>query len=278
MEDSAIKAEVRRHYASIARQGSSCCGPSTSSCCGTPASRELGYSEQELAQVPAGADLGLGCGNPTALASLAPGEVVVDLGSGAGIDCFLAAQRVGPDGRVIGVDMTHEMLERSRRAAVEGGFANVEFRFGEIESLPVADDTADVVISNCVINLSTDKPRVFREALRVLKPGGRLMVSDIVLARPLPESVRRSVEAYAGCISGALLEDDYLTAIREAGFVDVEVVSESGYDIGSANPDASELAALSTEGITAEDIRAAAGAVRSVKVRARRPDGLSRDS
>jgi len=278
MEDSAIKAEIRRHYASIARQGSSCCGPSTSSCCGTPASRELGYSEQELAQVPAGADLGLGCGNPTALASLEPGEVVVDLGSGAGIDCFLTAQRVGPTGRVIGVDMTHEMLERSRRAATKGGFANVEFRLGEIESLPVADDTADVVISNCVINLSTDKPKVFREAFRVLRPGGRLLVSDIVLARPLPERVRRSVEAHAGCISGALLEDDYLAAIRDAGFVDIEVVDATSYEFGSSNPDASELAALSAEGITVEDLRAAAGAVRSVKVRARRPNGLSRHS
>ncbi len=275
MEDSAIKAEVRRHYASIARQGSSCCGPSTSSCCGTPASRELGYSEQELAQVPAGADLGLGCGNPTALASLEPGEVVVDLGSGAGIDCFLAAQRVGPAGRVIGVDMTHEMLERSRRAAVEGGFANVEFRLGEIENLPVADCTADVVISNCVINLSTDKPRVFREALRVLKPGGRLMVSDLVLEQPLPESVRHSVEAYAGCISGALLKEEYLEAIRAAGFVGVEIVGESGYAIGSSNPDASEVAALQAEGITPAELRAAADAVCSVKVRARRPDDQS---
>jgi SAM-dependent methyltransferase len=271
MEDTNIKAAVRRHYASIARQGSSCCGPSTSSCCGAPASRELGYSEKELAQVPAGADLGLGCGNPTALASLAPGEVVVDLGSGAGIDCFLAAQRVGPQGRVIGVDMTHEMLERSRRAAAEGGFANVEFRLGEIENLPVADRTADVVISNCVINLSTDKPRVFREAHRVLKPGGRMMVSDLVLERPLPERVRRSVEAYAGCISGALLKHDYLDAIRAAGFVDVEIVDESGYAIGSSSPDASELAALSAEGVTVEDLRAASGAVRSVKVRAQRP-------
>jgi arsenite methyltransferase len=271
MEENDLKAAVRQHYASIARQGSSCCAPSTSSCCGTPASRELGYSEQELAQVPAGADLGLGCGNPTALASLAPGEVVVDLGSGAGIDCFLAAQRVGPQGRVVGVDMTHEMLERSRRAATEGGFSNVEFRLGEIENLPVADRTADVVISNCVINLSTDKPRVFREALRVLKPGGRLMVSDLVLERPLPESVRRSVEAYAGCISGALLKDDYLAAIRSAGFVDVEVVSESGYAIGSSNPDASEVAALQADGITPEDLQAAAQAVLSLKVRACRP-------
>jgi SAM-dependent methyltransferase len=275
MEDNGIRATVRRHYASIARQPSSCCSPAPACCSGETASRLVSYSQQELAQLPAGADLGLGCGNPTALASLEPGEVVVDLGSGAGIDCFLAAQRVGPDGRVIGVDMTHEMLERSRRAAVEGGFANVEFRLGEIESLPVADCTADVVISNCVINLSTDKPRVFREAFRVLRPSGRLMVSDIVLARPLPERVRRSVEAYAGCISGALLVDDYLTAIREAGFVDVEVVDESGYAIGSSNPDASELAALSADGITVEDIRAAADAVRSVQVRARRPDDRS---
>jgi SAM-dependent methyltransferase len=163
------------------------------------------------------------------------------------------------------------MLARSRRAAAEGGFANVEFRLGEIENLPVADRTADVVISNCVINLSTDKPRVFREALRVLKPGGRLMVSDLVLERPLPESVRRSVEAYAGCISGALLKHEYLEAIRAAGFVDVEVVDESGYAIGSSNPDASEFAALHAEGITTEELQAAAQAVRSVKVRAYRP-------
>jgi SAM-dependent methyltransferase len=275
MEDTTIKAAVRRHYASIAQHPSSCCGPASTCCSGETTSRQVGYSEQELAAVPAGADLGLGCGNPTALASLAAGEVVVDLGSGAGIDCFLAAQRVGPEGRVIGVDMTHEMLERSRRTAAEAGFANVEFRLGEIENLPVADRTADVVISNCVINLSTDKPRVFREALRVLKPGGRLMVSDLVLERPLPESVRRSVEAYAGCISGALLKQEYLEAIRAAGFVGVEIVGESGYAIGSSNPDASEVAALLAEGITPAELRAAADAVRSVKVRARRPDDRS---
>jgi len=275
MEANDIKAAVRRHYASIARQPSSCCGPVATCCSGDTGSRQVGYSEQELAHLPAGTDLGLGCGNPTALASLAEGEVVVDLGSGAGIDCFLAAQRVGPEGRVIGVDMTHEMLERSRRAAAEGGFTNVEFRLGEIENLPLADRSADVVISNCVINLSTDKPRVFREALRVLRPGGRLMVSDLVLERSLPESVRRSVEAYAGCISGALLKDDYLAAIRSAGFVDVEVVSESGYAIGSSNPDASELAALQAEGITPEEVRAAVDAVRSAKVRARRADSSS---
>jgi len=275
MEENDIKAAVRRHYASIALHPSSCCGPVSPCCPGEPASQQVGYSEAELAAVPAGADLGLGCGNPTALASLAPGEVVVDLGSGAGIDCFLAAQRVGPEGRVIGVDMTHEMLARSRRTAAEAGVANVEFRLGEIENLPVADRTADVVISNCVINLSTDKPRVFREALRALKPGGRLMVSDLVLERPLPESVRRSVEAYAGCISGALLKQEYVEAIRAAGFVDVEIVGESGYAIGSSNPDASEVAALRADGITPAELRAAADAVRSIKVRARRPDNRS---
>jgi SAM-dependent methyltransferase len=234
-------------------------------------SKEIGYSEQDLAAVPDAANLGLGCGNPLAFAALEPGDVVVDLGSGAGIDCFLAARRVGESGRVIGVDMTHEMLDRARRNAAEDGYTNVEFRLGEIENLPLADCTADMVISNCVINLSTDKPRVFGEALRVLKPGGRLMVSDLVLARPLPESVRRSVEAYVGCIAGAMLKDDYLAAIWGAGFETVEVLAESTYPIGSSSPDASELAVLGAEGISPEDLRTTAESVVSVKVTARRP-------
>jgi ubiquinone/menaquinone biosynthesis C-methylase UbiE len=220
--------------------------------------------------VPDGSNLGLGCGNPLAFAALEPGDVVVDLGSGAGFDCFLAARKVGETGRVIGVDMTHEMLDRARRNAADDGFTNVEFRLGEIENLPVADRTADMVISNCVINLSTDKPRVFGEALRVLKPGGRLMVSDLVLAKPLPESVRRSVEAYVGCIAGAMLKDDYLAAIRGAGFEGVEILAESVYPIGSSNPDASELAVLGAEGISPEDLRVTAESVVSVKVTAHR--------
>ncbi len=271
MEKSDVKAAVREHYASVVREGSGCgCGPAASACCGTPApvqiSKEIGYSKAEMAAVPEGSNLGLGCGNPLAFAALKEGDVVVDLGSGAGFDCFLAANRVGRAGRVIGVDMTPEMLDRARRNAAADGYENVEFRMGEIENLPVADAVADMVISNCVINLSTDKPRVFREALRVLKPGGRLMVSDLVLAKPLPESVRRSVDAYVGCVAGALLKDDYLAAIRDAGFAEVEVLADAVYPIGSSNPDASELAVLAAEGIPAEDLRAAAESVVSVKV------------
>ncbi len=277
MPEKDIRKSVMEHYAAVAEGQSSCCGPSASSGCCSPdivpedMSKLVGYGDTELAEVPDGANLGLGCGNPVALASLKPGEVVVDLGSGAGFDCFLSANRVGPEGRVIGVDMTHAMLAKARKNAEKGGYANVEFRLGEIENLPVADDTADIVISNCVINLSTDKPRVFAEALRVLKPGGRLMVSDLALTAPLPESVRRSVEAYAGCISGAMLREDYLGAMRGAGFEDVEVVSEGTYPIGSADPDASEQAVLSGEGITPEDAEAAARAVVSLKVRAVKP-------
>ena len=271
MNDDSVKRSVREHYADVARGGSSCCGPAARGCCGPGSAgavgEAIGYSREELSAVPEGANLGLGCGNPLALADLREGETVVDLGSGAGFDCFLAARRVGATGRVIGVDMTPEMIERARANAAKGGLANVEFRLGEIEHLPVADASADMIISNCVIKLSTDKPQVFREALRVLKAGGRLMVSDIVLLRPLPESVRGSVEAYAGCISGAMLKEDYLRAMTEAGFSEVELVGEAPYSIGSSNPDTSELAALA-EDLPAEDVATAAESVVSVKVRA----------
>ncbi len=271
MNDDSVKRSVREHYAEVARGGSSCCGPAAPGCCGPRSAgamgEAIGYSREELSAVPEGANLGLGCGNPLALADLREGETVVDLGSGAGFDCFLAARAVGAAGRVIGVDMTPEMIERARANAAKGGLANVEFRLGEIEHLPVADASADAIISNCVINLSTDKPQVFREALRVLKAGGRLMVSDIVLLRPLPESVRGSVEAYAGCISGAMLKEDYLRAMTEAGFSEVELVGEAPYSIGSSNPDTSELAALA-EVLPAADVATAAGSVVSVKVRA----------
>jgi arsenite methyltransferase len=231
-------------------------------------STAIGYSERDINAVPDGANLGLGCGNPLAFAALKAGDVVVDLGSGAGFDCFLAARQVGPAGHVIGVDMTYEMLARARANAARDGYANVEFRLGEIENLPVADGVADMVISNCVINLSTDKARVFREALRVLKTGGRLMVSDLVLARELPASVARSVAAYAGCVAGAMLKDDYLQAIRDAGFAGVEVLAESVYPIGSSSPDESELAILNDPAISRADLLAAAEAVVSVKVTA----------
>lgn len=226
-----IKQNVREAYGKIARESGSCCG-SSGSCCGSSqsqqsASKLVGYTDEELKAIPEGADLGLGCGNPVALASLKEGETVLDLGSGPGMDCFLAASRVGKKGRVIGVDMTPDMLDRARRNAAKGDYSNVEFRLGEIENLPVADNKVDVVISNCVINLCPDKMRVFGEIYRVLKPGGRLMVSDIVLNRELPESLKKSVEAYASCIGGAALKNDYLQVIKAAGFQDINVVDES---------------------------------------------------
>lgn len=223
---------VRSAYASVAQaeNSGSCCGVE-SSCCGvsddaainTLISTRLGYSEQELAAVPAGADMGLGCGNPKAIAALQVGEVVVDLGAGGGFDCFLAAHEVGPQGRVIGVDMTPDMLSKARGNAAKGRFDNVEFRLGEIEYLPIADATADVIISNCVINLSPDKPQVFREAFRVLKPGGRLAISDVVATVELPEEMRRDEQLIAGCMGNASLIEELQQMISEAGFEQVRI-------------------------------------------------------
>ena len=227
MKKTEIKKNVRERYGSIARQsGAGCCGTAAGAgagCCAAGSreqliSKKIGYRDEDLAGVPEGANLGLGCGNPVALASLQGGEVVLDLGSGAGFDCFLAAARVGKKGKVIGVDMTPDMLDKARENARKGNYANVEFRLGEIENLPLADNSVDVIISNCVINLSPDKPRVFREAFRVLKPGGRLMVSDIVILKPLPSEVKDSVEAYVGCVAGAMAKADYLRTVRKAGF------------------------------------------------------------
>ena len=250
------RSTVREKYAAVAEGGSCGCG-----CCAAegddPAAlAALGYTEAQRAAIPEGADLGLGCGNPLAHAQLEAGETVLDLGSGAGIDCFLAAREVGPTGRVIGVDMTPAMLERARanRAKVNAG--NVEFRLGEIENLPVADASVDAIISNCVVNLSPDKPRVFREALRVLRPGGRLVVSDLVLTRPLGDELRRNVDLYVGCVAGASQKEEYLQLMRDAGFRDVRIVEERGYAVGMQN-----LPAGGPE-------REAFSAVVSVKVRA----------
>ena len=230
--DGEVKRAVRDRYARVATgQGTDCCEPS---CCGggneRPASdlsRAIGYSEDELAGLPDDANLGLGCGNPTAIASIQPGQTVLDLGSGAGIDCFLAARQVGPAGRVIGVDMTPEMLERARANASAGGYGNVEFRLGEIENLPVADGTVDVIISNCVLNLSTNKPRVLAEAYRVLRPGGRLVVSDMVADQPVPAELAGNLDAVAACLPTPRAA--YLDQFREAGFEDVRITSEKPY-------------------------------------------------
>jgi SAM-dependent methyltransferase len=229
----AIKNVVKEKYGAIARgEVGGCCG-SAEEAQKTMVNIETlkpAYRPGAVGEIPAGADLGLGCGDPTADADLRPGQTVLDLGSGAGIDCFLAANRVGPSGRVIGVDMTDAMLARARANAQEGGFSNVEFRKGEIEKLPVESGTVDRVISNCVINLAPDKRPVFAEAYRVLKPGGILSVSDIVSFGPVPESVRRDVELWAGCIAGAMPKDAYLDLIREAGFKQVTVKKEAVYD------------------------------------------------
>ena len=229
-KDTDIKKLVREGYAKIAVEESSCCAPKTSCCSETEAaeriSKKIGYSDEEINAVPDGANLGLGCGNPTATASLKKGETVLDLGSGAGFDCFLAAEKVGSSGKVIGVDMTPEMIDKARNNARKSNYGNVEFRLGEIEHLPAGDNSVDVVISNCVINLSPDKKSVFNEAFRVLKPGGRLMVSDIVLLQKIPEPLRTSVAAYVGCVAGASLKNEYLEMIKSAGFEEVTVIEE----------------------------------------------------
>lgn len=223
---------LRKAYGDVARadDAGEACG-NAAGCCGTTddiaisqlISTRLGYSEDDLAQVPDGADLGLGCGNPKAIAALQPGEIVVDLGSGGGFDCFLAAPEVGKDGHVIGVDMTPDMLSKARTNAQKGGYSNVEFRLGEIEYLPVPDATANVIISNCVINLSADKPQVFREAFRVLKPGGRLAIADVVATAELPDEIRNDETLVAGCMGNASLIDDLERMMDDAGFVDVRI-------------------------------------------------------
>ncbi|HUU40690.1 MAG TPA: arsenite methyltransferase [Desulfatiglandales bacterium] len=235
MEENVIKKVVKDKYGQIAQKsGLGCC--SLSACCGSAdttriISQSIGYTEQDIQSVPEGANLGLGCGNPIALASLKEGDVVLDLGSGAGFDCFLAAREVGEKGRVIGVDMTPEMVAKARGNAQKGDYRNVEFRLGDIENLPVEDRSVDVVISNCVINLSPDKKKVFGEVFRVLKPGGRLMVSDIVLGKPLPEVIKNSIHAYVGCVAGASLKDEYLGMIKAAGFDRVRIDNETAFSV-----------------------------------------------
>jgi arsenite methyltransferase len=271
MKEEKVKKIVRNRYAKIAKTGGSCCAPSAS-CCSAPTddqvSKMIGYSEEDLNAVPEGANLGLGCGNPTALATLREGERVLDLGSGAGFDCFLAARKVGKKGKVMGVDMTPEMLEKARFNAKKGKFTNVEFRLGEIENLPVADNSVDVVISNCVINLAPNKKRVFEEAFRVLSPKGRLMVSDIVLLKKLPESVQKNVDAYAGCISRAEIKDKYLESINEAGFKEVKILQEKVYPLEYIISEPKTDEVINSLGMTQEETREAANSVVSISVSA----------
>ena len=249
MKDKNIKKIVKEGYAKVAKQNVSCCP--TSSCCGSSnqaknISKSVGYNDVDVNTVPEGANLGLGCGNPVAIASLKEGDVVLDLGSGAGFDAFLASPKVGKTGRIIGVDMTPEMIEKARENAKRDNYKNVEFRLGEIEKLPVDDASVDVIISNCVINLSPEKEQVFKEAFRVLKPGGRLMVSDLVLVKDLSDAIKKSVEAYVGCLAGAIKKDEYLKFIKMAGFKEVKVISQTSYPVDLPPPIVPLLKGIST--------------------------------
>jgi arsenite methyltransferase len=279
MKKEDVRKTVREGYAQVAKSSSSCCTPQSSCGCSSSAatnvSKRVGYSDQEIESVPDGANLGLGCGNPTALASLKEGEVVLDLGSGAGFDCFLAANTVGKNGKVIGVDMTPEMIEKARENARRGSYKNVEFRLGEIETLPVPDNFVDVIISNCVINLSPEKDRVFRDAFRVLKPGGRLMVSDIVLTNDLPDTIKNSVGAYLGCVAGASKRDDYLGLIKAAGFKDVSIADETSFasSMGATDPIVESM--VNDFGMAKSDLKTLGRSIKSIKVQAVKPSKKS---
>lgn len=294
-------------------ESSSCCGPTantevpTNSCCGPAAptvnlelnsssenasspikipadklgkfmksySSQLGYTEEDLRTIPDGANLGLGCGNPTAHASIQEGETVLDLGAGGGLDCFIAADKVGKTGKVIGVDMTPQMIDRARNNARKGNYENIEFRLGEIENLPVANDSVDLIMSNCVINLSPNKDRVFNEAFRVLKPGGRMLISDIVLLKELPDVIKDNKETYCGCISGAILKERYIELIEEAGFQDVEIMEESDYStVDFLLDDPIAGAALKEQGRDLEELKNLEEYITnsSIKVKAIKPN------
>jgi arsenite methyltransferase len=248
MEEKAVKEYVKKRYGEIAQVERRCC----SACSGERSTADValrtGYSERDLKNVPESSLMGLGCGNPVALASLKEGETVLDLGSGGGIDVFLAARNVGANGKVIGVDMTEEMIQKAKTTASKHGYENVEFRLGEIEHLPVEDNSADVIISNCVINLSTDKEKVFREAHRVLRPGGRIMISDLVTEGELPEEIRKSFDAWACCVAGALEKNQYLNTIRSAGFQNVNIIAETPHTIDVSPELKGKIVSVQVEG------------------------------
>lgn len=272
--ESDLKRAVRDRYARAATQVTGCCEPS---CCAgdeasaTPADigHSIGYSKADLQELPPDANLGLGCGNPTAIASLEEGQTVLDLGSGAGIDCFLASKQVGSKGSVIGVDMTPEMVEKARENARKGGYENVEFRLGEIEALPVADASVDVIVSNCVLNLSADKARVLTEAFRVLKPGGRMVISDLVSDKPIPTVLSGNIEAVAGCLP--TFRDTYLGQFRDAGFTDVRITDERPYPVGYVLGDSGVREYISAHPDQAPELLEFAGSIAGAHFEATKP-------
>lgn len=273
MKDREIKRAVREGYARIAKQATSYYA--SRRCCGSDIhediSKRIGYTDEELKAAPPESNLGLGCGNPVALASIREGETILDLGSGAGFDCFLASYRVGPSGKVIGVDMTSEMVDKARANARKGNYTNIDFRQGELENMPVADNYIDVVISNCVINLVPEKRRVFNEAFRVLKPGGRLAVSDIVLLKELPNFVKKSTEAYIGCLAGAILKERYLDDMKSAGFRDINIVDESSFPIECLIFDTGGPAFIDMPITSPQQLKEVEASISSIKVIAIKP-------
>jgi len=274
MKEKEIKRAVKEGYARIAKQATSyyasrsCCGDADIS---EEISKRMGYTDEEIQAAPPESNLGLGCGNPVALADLSVGEIVLDMGAGAGFDCFLASTRVGPSGKVIGVDITSEMVEKARANARKCGYSNIDFRQGDLENMPVADNYVDVVISNCFINLIPNKKMAFKEAFRVLKPGGRLAVSDVVLLRELPEFVKRSSEAYIGCLAGAVMKDEYLDIIRSAGFQDVTVAAQSGFPVETLISETTASVITEKPIISSEQQKEVADSVVSIKVSAFKP-------
>lgn len=275
MNEGKIRGAVRDRYGRIARSeereccGPSCCGPSTA----TDVALDVGYSDSELSAVPDNANLGLGCGNPVALASLRPGEVVLDLGSGGGLDCFLASKAVGETGSVIGVDMTPDMVELARTNAKKGGYTNVDFRLGQIEALPVADNSVDVILSNCVINLSPEPEKVFAEAFRVLKPGGRLMVSDLISDLPVPDVLLESMGAVVSCLP--VPRDKYLGRMEDAGFVDVTVNDEHTFKTDHLSQDSTIGRAIAASGPLRTTIDRFAAKITSARISAIKPEASS---
>ena len=290
MDSDKVKKIVRSRYGKVAKNQTSCCGTSTkskTSCCNSSkitaeeVSKTIGYSKEELESTPDASNMGLGCGNPTAFASIQEGEIVLDLGSGGGLDCFLAAQKVGSKGRVIGVDMTPDMIDLARDNANKNDIKNVEFRLGEIENLPVANEHIDIIISNCVINLSPEKQKVFNEAYRVLKPGGRFVISDIVLLKDLPESLKNDETLLAGCVAGAELKENYLSMIREAGFENIKVKQKTDSIIDVSDRDDKptepllvvdgEINSISDFNEIKEDINTIQKSIQSITVTAFKP-------
>ena len=274
MKEKEIKRAVKEGYARIAKQATS--NYSLKSCCNCPdvpeeVCKRMGYSDEEISAVPPESNLGLGCGNPVALASIKSGETVLDMGAGAGFDCFLASSHVGPDGKVIGVDITSEMVDKARANAKKAGYTNIDFRQGDLENMPVADNYVDIVISKCVITQVPNQRLVFKEAFRVLTPGGRLAISDVVLTRALPEFVKNSTKAYIGCLAGAIMKDEYLQIIKNVGFVDVNVVAESSFPVESLLCETAGSKAIEMPVISATQQKEVADSVLSIKVSAKKP-------